>query len=182
MRINDCSFKYVCVVCCLKICFYCLTFSAILNLNSADFTTSKQLSEILILKIEMLLEFQNKRNSEIIEFLELSDIDLRNIDLLDTHLDLLDTDIPSKNFVCLHSVFKTSSRYNFKTSSRHFFKTSSGHVFKTSSRHVSKTSSRHIFKTSSRRLQRNNFLSSKTSWRRLARCLQDVSEDVKLLR
>ena len=46
----------------------------------------------------MLLEFQNKRNSEIIGFLlmqfgftlELSDIDLWSIDLLDTHLDLLD--------------------------------------------------------------------------------------------
>ena len=38
------------------------------------------------------------------------DIDLRNIDLLDTHLDFLDTDIPSKYFVCLHGVFKTSSR------------------------------------------------------------------------
>ena len=106
--------------------------------------------------------------------LELSDIDLWNIDLLDTHLDLLDTDIPSKNFVCLHSVFKTSSSYVFKTSSRHVFKTSSGHVFKTSSRHVFKTSSRHVFKTSSRRLQRNNFLSS--------RRLRDVLEDVKLLR
>ena len=68
VRINDCSFKYVCVVCCLKIRFYCLTFSAISNLNSADFTTSDQSSEILILKIDMLLEFQNKRNSEIIGF------------------------------------------------------------------------------------------------------------------
>ena len=74
--------------------------------------------------------------------LELSDIDLWNIDLLDTHLDLLDTDIPSKYFACLHNVFKTSSR------------------------HVFKTSSRHVFKTSSRRLQRNNFSSSKTSSRR----------------
>ena len=94
--------------------------------------------------------------------LELSDIDLWNIDLLDTHLDLLDTDIPSKYFVSLHSVFKTSSRYVFKTSSRH------------------------VFKTSSRRLQCNNFLSSKTSSRRLqnvfARRLQDVLEDLKLLR
>ena len=68
VRINDYSFKYVCVVCCLKIRFYCLTFSAISNLNSADFTTQNQSSEILILKIEMLLEFQNKRNSEIIGF------------------------------------------------------------------------------------------------------------------
>ena len=39
--------------------------------------------------------------------LELPDIDLRNIDLLDKHLDLLDTDIPIKYFVCLHNVFKT---------------------------------------------------------------------------
>ena len=68
VRIKDYSFKYVCVVCCLKIRFYCLTFSAISNLNSADFTTPNQSSEILILKIEMLLEFQNKTNSEIIGF------------------------------------------------------------------------------------------------------------------
>ena len=58
----------------------------------------------------MLLEFQNKTNSVFIEFqlihfrfaLELSDIDLRNIDLLDTHFHLLSpdkyTDIPSNYF------------------------------------------------------------------------------------
>ena len=40
--------------------------------------------------------------------LELSNVDLLNIDLLDTHLD----------FACLHKVFKTSSRHVFKTSSR----------------------------------------------------------------
>ena len=101
--------------------------------------------------------------------LDSSDIDLWNIDLLDAHLDLLDTDIPSKYFACLHNVFKTSSRHVFKTSSRHVFKTSSRHVFKTSSRHVFKTSSRHVFKTSWRRLQRNNFSSSKMSSRRLGR-------------
>ena len=33
--------------------------------------------------------------------LDLSDIDLWNIDLSDTHVDLLDTDITSKNFVSL---------------------------------------------------------------------------------
>ena len=98
--------------------------------------------------------------------LELSDTDLWNIDFFDTHLSLLDTDIPIKYFVCLHSVFKTSSRYAFKTSSRH--------VFKTSSRHVFETSSRHVFKRSSRRLQHNKFSSSKRSSRHLARCLQDV--------
>ena len=47
-------------------------------------------------------------------------------------------------------------------------------VFKTSSRHVFNTSSRHVFKKSWRCLERNNFLSSKTSSRRL----QDVSWDV----
>ena len=52
----------------LKSSFNCLTFSAISNLISADFTTPNQSSEILILKIEMLFEFQNKRNSEIIGF------------------------------------------------------------------------------------------------------------------
>ena len=50
--------------------------------------------------------------------LELPDIDLWNVDLLDTYLDLLDTDFPTKYFVCLHSVFKTPSRHVFKTSSR----------------------------------------------------------------
>ena len=69
-------------------------------------------------------------------------------------------------FACFQDVLKTSWRHVFKTSSRY--------VFQTSSRHVFKTSSRHVFKTSWRRLQRNNFSSSKTSSRRLARCLQDV--------
>ena len=69
--------------------------------------------------------------------LELSNIDLWNIDLLDTHLDLLDKDIPSVLFVFIMS-------------------------------------SRHLQDKPSRRLQRNNFSSSKRSWRRLARCLQDV--------
>ena len=81
----------------------------------------------------MLLEFQNKTNIEITGFLsmhfgfvfELSGTDLRNIDFLDTHLDLLDIDVPSKYFFCLHNVFKTFSRHVFKTSSRHVFKTSS---------------------------------------------------------
>ena len=48
--------------------------------------------------------------------LDSPDINLWNIDLLDTHLDLLDTDIPSKNFVFsktsrkrLEDVLKTSS-------------------------------------------------------------------------
>ena len=78
----------------------------------------------------MLLVFQNKTNSGITGFLlmhfgfalDSSDIDLRNIDLLDTHLDLLDTDNPNKRFVCLQDVLKTSPRHVFKTSSRHVFK------------------------------------------------------------
>ena len=50
---------------------------------------------------------------------------------------------------------------------------------------VFKTSSRHVLKTSSTRLQRNNFSSSKTSWRRFEDISQDVLknvfEDEKLL-
>ena len=49
--------------------------------------------------------------------LKSSDIDLWSIDLLDTHLDLLDRDIPSKYFASFHSAFKTSPRYIFNTSS-----------------------------------------------------------------
>ena len=66
VRINDYLFKYVCVVCCLKIRY--LAFFVMSNLNSADFTTPNQPSDIAILKIEMLLELQNKANGEFIEF------------------------------------------------------------------------------------------------------------------
>ena len=59
------------------------------------------------------------------------------------------------------------------------------YVLKTSWRHVFKTFSRYIFKTSSRRLQRNNFLSSKTSPRSLqdmpGRPLQEVLKTNKCL-
>ena len=112
--------------------------------------TEQSSEEILFLKREMLLEFQNKTNIKIIGFklmhfgfrLVSSDIDLGNKDFLDAHLNLLDTDIPSKPFVSLQDALETSSR-------RH---------------------------------RRNNFLSSKTSSRRLVRCLQNVFEDKKLLR
>ena len=49
--------------------------------------------------------------------LDSSDKDLLNIDLLDTHLGLLDKDISSKQFVCLQDVLKTSSRHVLKMSS-----------------------------------------------------------------
>ena len=39
VSINDNSFKYIWVACYLKLIFYCLTYSAMPNLNSADFTT-----------------------------------------------------------------------------------------------------------------------------------------------
>ena len=68
--------------------------------------------------------------------LELSNVDSLNIDLLDTHLDLLDTDISSKYFACLHNVFKMSPR------------------------HLQDMSLRRLQEMSSRHLQRNNFSSS----------------------
>ena len=90
--------------------------------------------------------------------LDSSDTDLLNKDLLDqryTNLDLLDTGIPGKHFVCLQDVLKTSSRG----------------LQNTSSRRLQDMSSRHVSKTSWRRFQHSNFLSSKTSSIRLARCL-----------
>ena len=93
--------------------------------------------------------------------LDASDIDLWDIDLLDTDLDLLYKGIPSKRFVCLQDVLKMYWRYW---------------------RYVFKTSSRHVLEMSRRRLQHNNFSSYKTSSRSLVRCLQDVLEDEKLLR
>ena len=120
--------------------------------------------------------FQNKTNIKIVRLmhftfaLDSSDIDLLYIDLLDTHLDMLDKNIPSKHyFFCLQDILKTSSRLVFKTSSRHAFKMSLRHIFKTSWRCLQCN----IFsstKTASRRLK----ASWKMSSRRLARCLQDV--------
>ena len=63
--------------------------------------------------------------------LELSNIDLWNIDLLDTHLDLLDTDIPSKYFACLHNSRRLqdmSSRHLQDMSSRCLQDMSSGRL------------------------------------------------------
>ena len=105
--------------------------------------------------------------------LDLLDTDLLNIDLLDTHLDLLDTDIPNKEFVCLQDVLKTFSRHVLKTSLRHVFN-SLEDVFSVTIfclprslqdvlQNVFKTSSQDFFKMSSRRLK-------------------DVLEDKKLLR
>ena len=84
------------------------------------------------------------------------------MDLLDIHLDLLDTDLPSKYFVFLQDILMMSSRQ----------------VFKTSSTHVSKVSWRH--------LQHNNFSSSKTSSgnlerRRCWRRIRDVLKTNKYL-
>ena len=66
--------------------------------------------------------FQNKTNIEIIAFalrfwirLSFLRYRLRNKDLLDTHLDVLDTDITSKNFACLRDVFKAWFQDVFKT-------------------------------------------------------------------
>ena len=50
MSINDNSFKYIYVVCYLKHRFYCLTCSAMSNLNSADFTTPNSHQRFKFLK------------------------------------------------------------------------------------------------------------------------------------
>ena len=121
----------------------------------------------------MLFKFQNAMNIKIIRFLlmqirfvlgctlDLSDIDLLDLDLSDAHLNLFDADIDSfllNIFVSLQDFLKTPWR----------------HLLKTSLRYVLKTSWRNILKTSWRRLPLNNLLFSKTSRRRLQRCLEDV--------
>ena len=93
-------------------------------------------------------------------FLDLSDTNLWNLDLLDTHLDLLYTDITSKHFVW-----------------RRLQDMSSRHLQDTSSRHLQRNNFLSS-KTSSRRLQGV----SKTSCEMSSRYLQDVLEDEKLLR
>ena len=94
--------------------------------------------------------------------LELSDIDLRIIDLSDTRLDLLETDIPVK--FCFVSIMY--SRYLQGTSSRHPLEMSSRHVFKTCLQDMSSRRLKDVFSVTIFRLPRR---------------LQDMLEDVKLL-
>ena len=54
-----------------------------------------------------------------------SETGLLTIDLLDTHLDSLDTDIPRKHCLCLKDVFKTCLQDVFKTPLQDVFKASS---------------------------------------------------------
>ena len=68
VSISDYLFKYIYLLCYLKFCFYCLTCSAMSNLNSADFTTPNSHRRFNSQKLEMLLEFQSKKNIEIIGF------------------------------------------------------------------------------------------------------------------
>ena len=72
----------------------------------------------------------------------------------------LDTDIPSKHFVWLQDVFKTSSRHVFKTSSSRFQRNN----FSPSNfcaEDVLKTPWRHVLKTSSRRLEDQQIFAGK---------------------
>ena len=150
----------------LKNSFLLSHISYILEFEFSWFHNTKQSSEISIVKIEMLLEFQNKRNSEVLInafwiHLRIARYRFVKYRFVRYTFRFVRYRYP-QYFVCLHSVFKTSSKYVFKTSSRQVFKTSSRHVFKTVSRHVFKTSSRCLCKTFSRRHQ-------------------DAFEDVKLL-
>ena len=110
--------------------------------------------------------------------LELSDIDLWNADLIDTHLDLLSRDkftgIPSILFVSIKSL--RGLQYIFKTCLQDVF---SETIFRLPRRlqdvlqGVFKTPSKRLCKTSSRRLGRRKIVALKTCWRRLQdMCLQ----------
>ena len=71
--------------------------------------------------------------------------------MLDTHLDFLDTDIPSEHFLCLQDLFKTSSRHVFKMSLRRLQDNNSSSS-KTSSKRLAKYI-QDVFKVSSRCFQ-----------------------------
>ena len=119
--------------------------------------------------------------------LDLSDID--------KHLDLLDTDIPSKHFVCLQDVLKTSSRYGLKTSSRRLQDMSSRRLKDVFSVSIFLLPSllqdifgrrlQEVFKKSSRRLGRRKIVTLKTCWKHLQdmpwRRLEDVLKTNKCL-
>ena len=101
-----------------------------------------------------------------------SDIYLWDINLLDTDLDLLDTDIPSKRLwrclACLQDIFKTFWKYVFKMSSRHVLKTLKD-IFNVTIFRLQRRL-QDVFKTSSRSLQ-DIF---KTSWK-TRNCYADVN-------
>ena len=56
---------------------------------------------------------------------------MRDVDLSDTDLDLLDKDIPSKHYVGLQDVFKTCLQNVFKSCLQDVLKTCLQNVFKT---------------------------------------------------
>ena len=87
-------------------------------------------------------------------FLELSDIDLWRIDLLDIHLDLLDTDIPWKfpSIVSSRRLQDMSSKYLQDMSSRRLQDMSSRRLYHMPSRRLQDVFSVRIFRLP-RRLQ-----------------------------
>ena len=102
-----------------------------------------------------------------------SDIDLWNIDLLDEHLDLVDTDNSSKHFVCLQDVLQTSPRHVLKTSSRHALKMPSRDAFKTSSRRLQDVFSVTIFRLP-RRLENEKLFRWRHTGDVFKTCLEDI--------
>ena len=106
MSINDYSLKHICLVYLHKTSFF------------LPHIFSHGYWRFSFLKLKCCLCFKIKRLSKIIWFLlmhflfalDLSNIDLWNKDLLDTNLDLLDTDVLSKHCLSprrLHVVYKT---------------------------------------------------------------------------
>ena len=157
MSISNFSFRYICVIC----------FVFIASLGQSP------ISEILILKLKILLVFQNKTNIESYRVLiNAFWIRLRFVyrfvkyRLLDTHLDFLDTVILSKYFVCL----KTCLEDVFKTCLQDAFRTCLQDVFSVTFFRLRRRFE-DVLQTSSRRLGRQKIVTLWTCWRRL----QDMS-------
>ena len=136
VSISDYSFKYICVVCYLKLRFYCLNCSAMSNLNSQQlisqhrtvirgFNSQVKQKCYLSFKIRRIPKYRNKTNTEILQ------IQICEIQICQIHILICQRQISPVNILF---VSKTPLRYVS------VFKTYSGHVFKAYSKHVFKTS------------------------------------------
>ena len=113
--------------------------------------------------------------------LDASAIELWDIDLLDTELDLLDTDIPSKHFVCLQDIFKMFWRHVLKT---YLLQDGFSLTIFRLPRHLQDILW-DVFKTSLKRVRRWKIVTLKMCWRRIPgmswRRLQDIFKTNKCL-
>ena len=145
---------------------------------------SRRLKDVLARRLEDVLKTSSKRLEDVLK------TSWRRLEeVLKTSWRLLE-DVLKTSWRRLEDVLKTYGQDEYIGLDQDVLKTSSEDVTQQTFfglQHVLKTSWRHVLKMSSTRLQRNNFTSSKTSWRRMAKTnilvlTKTSSEDVRLRR